>query len=214
MGCPYARQIHFKQKHNFLRVNWTKPEDILDQTKLLLQSYEIRFAKIGLIENLELGHQLVCLLHEQQVKTIWDPILKTSTGFSLHGDRSENELQSILKKLFLITPNWNEIQKLVPETSPTDGAKKLSGFCAVYLKGGHNEQDKGRDYLFENGKLYPFRPKGTSPAPKHGSGCVLSAAIAANLAHGFDLRKACLRAKSYTYNFLQSNTSLLGYHNI
>lgn len=49
--------------------------------------------------------------------------------------------------------------------------------------------------------------------PKHGSGCVLSAAVTAQLAAGVSLFKACISAKQYTEKFLASHSSLLGYHN-
>lgn len=48
--------------------------------------------------------------------------------------------------------------------------------------------------------------------PKHGSGCVLSAAITAALANGRSLEQACREAKAYTYRYLQSHPSLLGHH--
>ncbi|WP_432803752.1 bifunctional hydroxymethylpyrimidine kinase/phosphomethylpyrimidine kinase [Chitinophaga horti] len=53
---------------------------------------------------------------------------------------------------------------------------------------------------------------GGAVAAKHGSGCVLSAAITANLALGDPLVRACGKAKAYTYQFLKSNSSLLGLH--
>ena len=47
---------------------------------------------------------------------------------------------------------------------------------------------------------------------KHGSGCILSSAIAANIALGLDLKTACHKAKTYTETKLSSNKSLLAYH--
>jgi hydroxymethylpyrimidine/phosphomethylpyrimidine kinase len=47
---------------------------------------------------------------------------------------------------------------------------------------------------------------------KHGSGCVLSSALAANLALGCLLPAAAIRAKQYTRQFLSSNKTLLGWH--
>ncbi|RZK48342.1 MAG: hydroxymethylpyrimidine/phosphomethylpyrimidine kinase, partial [Hymenobacter sp.] len=47
---------------------------------------------------------------------------------------------------------------------------------------------------------------------KHGSGCVLSAAIAGQLALGQPLAMACQLAKAYTTRVLASNDTLLGYH--
>jgi hydroxymethylpyrimidine/phosphomethylpyrimidine kinase len=48
--------------------------------------------------------------------------------------------------------------------------------------------------------------------PKHGSGCVLSSALTAQLALGHPLELAAIRAKRYTFQFLKSNKTLLGWH--
>jgi hydroxymethylpyrimidine/phosphomethylpyrimidine kinase len=47
---------------------------------------------------------------------------------------------------------------------------------------------------------------------KHGSGCVLSAAITASLAKGDTLENAISKGKEYVTDFLKSNNTLLGYH--
>ena len=47
---------------------------------------------------------------------------------------------------------------------------------------------------------------------KHGSGCVLSSAIASFLAQNYSLIEACKKAKYYMNNFIDSDQSLLGKH--
>ena len=47
---------------------------------------------------------------------------------------------------------------------------------------------------------------------KHGTGCVLSSAIASNLANDMSLYVACVEAKQYVFKFLQSDPGLLGQH--
>jgi hydroxymethylpyrimidine/phosphomethylpyrimidine kinase len=51
-------------------------------------------------------------------------------------------------------------------------------------KGGHREDEIGTDILWENGKEISIEPNNTTSVfyPKHGSGCVLSSAIASHLA--------------------------------
>jgi len=48
--------------------------------------------------------------------------------------------------------------------------------------------------------------------PKHGSGCVLSSSLTANLALGYPLPEAALYSKRYIGQFLTSNKTLLGWH--
>ena len=89
----------------------------------------------------------------------------------------------------------------------------MSATTNVFLKGGHNEEALGSDILYTTtGKVFHLNPKKGDFFEKHGSGCILSSAIAGYLALGFPLLKACYRAKRYTEKVLQSNKSLLGYH--
>ncbi len=92
---------------------------------------------------------------------------------------------------------------------------ELSKYCNVFLKGGHSKEKQGRDYLYTtNGKVYPYRAKKISETGKHGSGCVLSSAITANLANGLSLQRSCLKGNDYVTKFLMSNKTVLGYHKI
>jgi hydroxymethylpyrimidine/phosphomethylpyrimidine kinase len=113
----------------------------------------------------------------------------------------------------MLTPNIPEALQITGKTEALDAARLLASYTRIYLKGGHHEKTPGKDYLLHNRKIYPLNPKNKQPAfPKHGSGCVLASALAANIAKGYPLLKACLRSKRYTEKILTSNTSLLGYH--
>ena len=120
----------------------------------------------------------------------------------------------MLSKVFLITPNYNEILQLIPFANAKEAAQRISAHCNVLLKGGHNDEEKGVDYLYTNSSITKFVSGNLNVSAKHGSGCVLSAAITANLALGFDLQIACTNAKKYIEQFLSSNKTLLGYHHV
>jgi hydroxymethylpyrimidine/phosphomethylpyrimidine kinase len=149
------------------------------------------------------------------VKIIWDPILKASAGFEFYSVENQKLLEEICAQLYLITPNIPEAIALGNSNNELENVKHLSCFCNVYLKGGHSEEKPGVDYLFTKDKkeiLFPITSDKVSS--KHGSGCVLSSAITANLAKGLTLEEACWKAKKYITEFLLSNESLLGYHKI
>jgi hydroxymethylpyrimidine/phosphomethylpyrimidine kinase len=57
-----------------------------------------------------------------------------------------------------------------------------------------------------------IRPTTAEISEKHGSGCVLSSALASNIALDIKLEDACILAKNYTEQFLNSHPSLLGIH--
>lgn len=198
-------------ENQFVTVDWVDEDFIEEQIDLLLKQYQFSYIKIGLIPSLEFLLKLLQKSGVKNAKIIWDPILSSSSGFDFK--HQLDKLEAVLSTIYLITPNWNEIKLLSQEKEAQVGAKKLVKFTNVYLKGGHSTAVIGKDYLYTTkGKVYPFNPMGKYPTPKHGSGCVFSSALVANLSREFPLIKGCLRAKKYTTEFLESNKGLLGYH--
>jgi hydroxymethylpyrimidine/phosphomethylpyrimidine kinase len=130
-----------------------------------------------------------------------------------HSPTDMDQIKSICSKMYLITPNIPEALAMGTTESAELNAKTLSDSCHVFLKGGHNPERAGDDQLIlKGGKTISFKSAGNKISPKHGSGCILSAALAAKLAKGLELDKACLLAKEYTLTVLESNDSLLGFH--
>jgi len=215
-GVGVCTSITYQNAEEFSGLNWISYENITKQIDILLKKHKIDFVKIGLIENLKILDSTIdyLLLLNPGIKIIWDPIFKSSTDFNFHDDIKFKEIENICKKIYLITPNINEIVQIYKTDSAIESAKILSKFCNVFLKGGHSDEKKGYDYLFTSEKTFSFRPKVISEYSKHGSGCVLSSAITANLAKGFKLNKACLYAKYYITKFLKSNSSSIGYHKL
>lgn len=215
LGIPSA--ITYQHDLTFKQVEWIPLTNILQQVELLKERFNIRFIKIGLIENLivldQLLNQLTAIL--PGVTIVWDPVLKATAGHTFHKEIDLQLITSICKKIYLLTPNVPEALKLGSSNDAMENATVLSSFCNIYLKGGHAENQKGTDYLFvTNGKKFSFNPKQKNIAEKHGSGCVLSAAVTSYLAREVKLHGACLKAKTYTSHFLSSNPTLLGYHKL
>lgn len=222
-GMAVVTGLTFQNDSEFEGVEWVETEKIIRQIEVLLRKFQFEFIKIGMIKDLQTLQKIISCLasHLPNLKIIWDPIIKTSSGFNIHKTIDKEKLLAICKNIFLITPNTDEIKILMNENAGMIAAKELSQYCNVFLKGGHNEIHKGKDFLFlspplRGGRegLFPFRAKRISLFSKHGSGCVLSAAITANLAKGETLQRACLKAKNYITDFLMSNKTLLGYHRI
>lgn len=216
-GLSIPSCITYQHDSVFSKVEWLAPEKIKEQLDLLKERFKIRCIKIGLIENLHVLEQLLSYFNTSlpDCKIIWDPVLKASAGYTFHESPEPELIKHICKKIFLITPNLPEAIALSNSQDAFENAKNLSEWCHVYLKGGHSSEKKGHDFLFKKeGGIFSYNPKLKSVSDKHGSGCVLSAALTANLGKNETLHKACLKAKNYTATFLNSNTTLLGYHKL
>lgn len=224
-GMGVVSALTLQNDSEFKMVEWRSIEDMLEEIKILQTHFEFQYVKIGLIDSLETLWQLISFFktpiselptpnsQPPAPKFIWDPILKASAGFEFYFPSDKELLEKICKNIYLITPNVPEAIELGTQKDAQKNAEYLSQFCNVYLKGGHDKKQPGVDVLYskEGGKLvFDGRLKGVYE--KHGSGCVLSSAITANLAKGMNLNASCTEAKGYVIDFLSSNKGLLGYH--
>lgn len=199
----------------FQTVEWTGLQFVLNSIAVLFGHYDIKAVKIGIVPSLDYLKRIVDEIrkYSKEVKIVWDTVLKSSTEFEFITIENQSVLNAILVQMDLITPNYNEILKLVPQkTTPEEIAQSLSKHCAVLLKGGHNPKAVGTDYLYTGDEHFSLTPKTITVMEKHGSGCVLSSAITANLALHHDLPKSCQKAKRYIEHYLNTNNTLLGYH--
>ncbi|MFO7867841.1 MAG: hydroxymethylpyrimidine/phosphomethylpyrimidine kinase [Bacteroidales bacterium] len=201
-GLGVISGITFQNDEIFEGVQWCSLEEI-DQQLKPLRKYPVAAIKIGLIESFARLEQVVELVKTYFPKAyiIWDTILKASAGFHFHAETSFSEILG--KKIDLITPNYEEFQQLQLD--------KHMPRCSVLLKGGHNAEMKGTDILFSDGKETEIEgAEFETTYDKHGTGCVLSAAIATYIAVGYSEIEACTQAKVIVETLILSNKTRLG----
>jgi len=214
-GFGVCTAITIQNEKRFDEVNWIPFVSIQKQIDILLIEHEIRFVKIGLIKDMNYLEKLIKYLKSvvSDLYIIWDPIFQSSTGFIFHKFVDNSNLTDLCNHIDVITPNIPEILQMFPDLEATEGARKLSKYCKVLLKGGHNKKTPSIDLLFENANNPEMiRSEFIPGSQKHGTGCVLSAVILSNLAKGKSLREACFSAKEYIRGYLNSNSTILGYH--
>lgn len=214
-GLSVCTAVTVQNDINFKHCFWISEEIIISQIETLFERFSINVVKIGVIESWERLFKIINKIKElnTSVKIILDPVLKTSSGFNFHTNQNLNILEKILSSCFFITPNYDEIKALFPEKNIEETIEFIANKTNLYLKGGHRKEQKGLDEVYYNSLVQLNIPPIVKKVyDKHGSGCVLSSALAANIALGFDIDDACRKTKLYTEQFLNSNTSLLGNH--
>ena len=214
MGLGVISAITFQHEEKFTGLQWVPLASLLEQLNILFEKYSIDFVKVGIIESLETLQKLIDFMKGKNpaIKIIWDPILKASAGYAFHAAPDRNLFEAICKNVFLVTPNRDEIGALYSGEDVLEASRRLAKLSIVYLKGGHDTENPGKDYLLTGKKEFTFKPKVIAPFGKHGTGCVFSAALTSNIARDFPLTKAVLRAKNYITYFLLSNKTMLGFH--
>jgi hydroxymethylpyrimidine kinase/phosphomethylpyrimidine kinase/thiamine-phosphate diphosphorylase len=181
------------------------PEMVYDQLSALLEDCAPAAVKIGIVPTLDIADAIARALRDYtHVPVVWDPVLRSSSGHDLFEDGS---LRAIVRKLLslctLVTPNLHEAELL--SLADIDGRDDLPrvaylilalGANAVLIKGGHLD-GKPDDYLRTPSAETWFPGVRIATANNHGTGCLLSSAIASNLALGHGLEQSVRAAKAF-----------------
>lgn len=202
----------------FESCTWFPEETMVAQLNSLFNRFEINWVKIGIVKDwkalLKLIHHIKS--YNSSIKIILDPILKATNSFDFQNideDEYYENFEKVLESVYLLTPNYNELERLYADFSIEVTTAFLRDKTNLLIKGGHHPSQKGIDELYLlNGEQYSFLPDELKVYEKHGSGCVLSSAITSYLALGNDLIESCSLGKEYIEKFLNSNRTLLGYH--
>jgi hydroxymethylpyrimidine/phosphomethylpyrimidine kinase len=192
---------------NVVRTIHPVPVDIVtSQISLLLECFPIKAIKTGMLVSAAHVEAIARLLKEHpSIPLVVDPVMIASTGASLLEDGAiEAYRQKLLPLAGLITPNLPEAERLLEkpildESAMSAAAHDLSELfgTAVLLKGGHLPGGNCTDILASNGKIHRFSVARVETPASHGTGCTLSAAIAACLARAKSLPEAVELAKNY-----------------
>jgi hydroxymethylpyrimidine/phosphomethylpyrimidine kinase len=143
----------------------------------------------------------------RQTSVVLDPIMVASSGRRLLAADAVDALRKeLLPRALVITPNLPEAAVLLDEEEANDEAGMLLqagrlmalGANAVLMKGGHAGGPESADLLVTATASIRFGSNRIATRNTHGTGCTLSAAIAAGLAKGLGLADAVGEAKAYT----------------
>ena len=154
--------------------------------------------KTGMLPNQEIVSEVAAAIREHRLSSyVMDPVMVATSGDRLIDSKAEQSLfNELLPLATLVTPNLDEASLLVgkPLHSLKDlqaASRKLveCGAGAALIKGGHLEGE-AIDILWDGSDERIWRRPKIKTTRTHGTGCALSAAITAGLAHGEDLSDA------------------------
>ncbi len=184
---------------------------ILKQLEIILQEFEPKAIKIGMLYSIDAVDAVVEQLRNINIPIVLDPIIKSSSGTLLIESSALKSLEDKLIPLCrVVTPNIPEARHFLQTEIDTsdqaiEAATELSNRwdCAVLLKGGHLESNP-IDILVINGSSHRFAHSREHELKKlRGTGCALAAAIAAFLAQN----KSVFEAVEGALQFLESAIS-------
>lgn len=183
------------------------PALLRDQISLMLDSFPVAAIKTGMLFSPEHVRATLDSLRDYTGPVIVDPVMVASTGDALLApDAVDLYRAELVPRATLITPNLDEAAVLLNRETRAgtdmldhEAADLCERFgVAVLLKGGHLGGETAHDILhLPDGRAYHYEAPFVRGFSTHGTGCTLSAAVAAGLARGLDLPAAVVEAKRH-----------------
>jgi hydroxymethylpyrimidine kinase/phosphomethylpyrimidine kinase len=211
LGCfPAAAltSITYQNTTGVFGAQHQTPDTLRAQVEPVVRDLDVAGAKTGMLPTAEIVAEVARLFSEEIPQSpVVDPVMVSTSGHDLIGDEAFQVLKTrLLPVARVVTPNIPEAERLVgfsieSEADMRRAAESIRaiGARAVLVKGGHRaiEQQAVDVLLDENGRFVEFRNEYIDVGEIHGSGCTLSAAIAAGLGKGMTLEDAIRAAKTY-----------------
>lgn len=198
------------------------------QIESVVSDIGVDSVKTGMLVNAEIVEIVCDMVRKHNLKKlVVDPVIKSHKGQSLLSQDGIKMLRSALMPLScLITPNIPEAEilsgrKIENLSDAEDAAKELCelGAECVLIKGGHimdhenNKIDDSKvdivDLFFDGCSFYRYCKDRVKTENVHGTGCMYSAAIAAEMAKGNDIDSA-IRAAGIFITTLIKESIMLG----
>ena len=221
LGCHVTSAITAVTAQNTLGVQAVfplSPEAVVAQLDSVLSDIGTDAAKTGMLFSAELIAAVAGVLKRRPVpRLVVDPVMVAKGGAPLLQDAARAALVAEMLPLAeLVTPNLPEAEVLAGMGIAT--AEDRAGACrrildlgpaAVLLKGGHGEGEWIEDLLVtRDGGSCTFRCRRIDTPNTHGTGCTLSAAIAAYRARDLTLGDAVAAAREFLLTAIREATPL------
>lgn len=213
-GCALITALVAQNTRGVQAVELVSPSFVAKQIDCLLADVRIDAVKIGMLATGEIVRTVADALRRHGLtRIVVDPVMVAKSGDRLLDPDAVAALREELLPLAeVITPNLPEAADLLGRT-PAERREEMPEIAAallalgprtVLLKGGHLEEAESPDLLLSaSGSLTLAAPR-IATRNTHGTGCTLSAAIAALLPQRPDLETAVREAKAYLTGALEA----------
>ncbi|HXZ82696.1 MAG TPA: bifunctional hydroxymethylpyrimidine kinase/phosphomethylpyrimidine kinase [Acidimicrobiales bacterium] len=196
------------------------PELVDAQLDAVLDDFAVAAVKTGMLASLAIVERVAARAAAGALPClVVDPVMVATSGSSLLAGDDPAAYRLLLPHATVVTPNLAEAEVLVGrplagEAAMGEAARELCarGATAALVKGGHRPGAEAVDVLCFAGELTWLRAPWVATGNVHGTGCTLSAALAAHLAGGAGIVEAAFAAKRFVTDSLRrSATGGLGH---
>jgi hydroxymethylpyrimidine/phosphomethylpyrimidine kinase len=206
-GMAVVTAITVQSTRGVLAVEPVAAESVERQIGSVLDDIGVDAVKIGMLATAETVKCVARVLASLagRVPIVLDPVLRASDGTTLlEAAGLEPLLADLLPRVTVVTPNRVEaaallLRDVTSEREAEEAARDLAARgSAVLVTGGDEDGDEVVDVLADRGgSITVFRAPRLRSRSTHGTGCTVSAALAARLASGVELAAAVAAAIDY-----------------
>ena len=220
-GASVITALTAQNTRSVAMVEAASPAMIAAQMTAVFDDLAVRALKLGMLGGPEAIATVATGLREglrgRAVPVVLDPVMVAKSGDRLLPTEALEALRAELVPLAaLLTPNLPEAADLLGTAPAANEAAMVAqgqalramGAAAVLMKGGHGAGATCVDLLVTEAGVIRLTAPRLPTRNTHGTGCTLSAAIAAGLAQGMPLEKAVARAHAYLQGALAAADGL------
>ena len=216
-GAAAVTSVTFQNTVGVFGAAHETAESVRRQTEAIFDDLKVAAVKTGMLPTrgiIEATAEMMCEFRVSRL--VVDPVVRSTSGYDLI---SIPALKVLIKKLFplatVVTPNLQEAERITgliirgeSEIEKAAGLMLSMGAQGVLIKGGHftskTRGGKATDFLFTGRDVKIFESDYIKTKSTHGTGCTLSAAIAANLALGRTLEESIGAAKDFVFEAIRT----------
>jgi hydroxymethylpyrimidine/phosphomethylpyrimidine kinase len=203
-GMAAITLLTVQNTHRVSAVKALAPNMVEAQIRAVLEDIPPSAAKTGALGNEKIVRMLARLADEFKFPLVVDPVMISKHGHALLTEPARKALAKyLLPQAYLVTPNLHEAAEITGISvrdikSMEIAAEKIisSGARGALIKGGHLEGDAVDLLRFGNETVLLSSPR-VKTRNTHGTGCVYSACITAELAKGNLTKHAVTTAKEF-----------------
>ena len=219
-GCSVVTALTAQNTRAVTRVETASLPMIEAQFDALNTDLPPRAVKTGMLGNSEIIALIAEKLKELDCFYVCDPVMVATSGGTLMApDAKDALIQKLLPRVDLLTPNLPEAEVITGmsignEADMMEAAKRILalGPASVLMKGGHGRDAFSQDYWTDGEDSFWLTTPRRETKHTHGSGCTLSAALAACMALGYPIKEALIIAKAYIAQGIRQGGKVGGGH--